>query len=404
MLDPPGAGRLPGHGRGERRRPAETVTLGTLMSLTGDLAAYGGPIQKATDLAAEQINAQGGFVGGKQLALTHRNDQTNAQAGVDAAQKLVSIDRVPAFVGALASSVTLPVAGSVSAPNQVVQISPASTAAEITTFKDNGFLFRTVASDTLQGVVLADLAQERGFNRVSVIYINNPYGAGLDKSFSEAFKEKGGQIVASTAFEPNQASYRGELRELAKSGSEALVVVAYPENGINIVRQALEEGFFTKFLFPDGMKAPEIIEAIGARFLNGTYGTAAEAKPGQEGTSRFARAYQARFGEVPPKPYMQEAYDAVFVLAMAIEKAGKATGPAIRDALSDILDPKGETVYAGEWQKARQLIKAGKKVRYEGASGLIAFDRNGDRSAATIGVWKIENGKIVTDRIIEVQR
>ncbi|HEX6971521.1 MAG TPA: ABC transporter substrate-binding protein, partial [Limnochordia bacterium] len=71
---------------------AESITLGTLMALTGDLAAYGGPIQRATDLAAEHINAQGGLLDGRMLVLAHRDAQTNPQAGVDAAQKLVSID------------------------------------------------------------------------------------------------------------------------------------------------------------------------------------------------------------------------------------------------------------------------------------------------------------------------
>ena len=88
------------------------------------------------------------------------------------------------------------VANAVAIPNDVVQISPASTAPELTYLADNGFLFRTTPSDALQGVVLGQVAREAGYDRVAIIYINNEYGQGLKDSFTRAFVEPAGKSPA----------------------------------------------------------------------------------------------------------------------------------------------------------------------------------------------------------------
>lgn len=379
---------------------AEPIKLGTLLSLTGDLAAYGPPIQRGADLAAKHINAQGGLLKGQPLVLVHRDDGTTEQTGIDAAQKLVSLDKVPAFVGALGSGVTLAVANSVSIPNQIVQISPSSTSPLLTSLRDNDFLFRTVPSDAFQGLVLGQLAAELGYKRISILYVNNPYGVGLAEKTKAAFEAKGGTVLASVPFQQGQDSYRGELQQaIAKGRPDALVLVAYVESGTTIVRQAVEGGFARKFLFSDGLKAPEIIRAIGKDILEGTYGTTA-APPEVNAFDFFRSEYEKNYGSLQDKPYTDTAYDALFVLALGIEKAGKATGPAIRDGIRAVLDPKGETVRAGEWAKAKRLIAEGKKIRYVGASGVITFDAAGDLASTTIGIWKITNGDIVQERTV----
>ncbi len=124
---------------------AEPVKIGTLLDLTGALEAYGKPIQNGAILAAEHINAAGGPLGRK-LELVHRDSQTDPTAGIDAAKKLVELDKVVAIVGALSSGVTIPVATSVTIPSGIVQISPASTSPQITYLQDNDLLFRTCPS------------------------------------------------------------------------------------------------------------------------------------------------------------------------------------------------------------------------------------------------------------------
>jgi len=130
-------------------------------------------------------------------------------------------------------------------------------------------------------------------------------------------------------------------------------------------------------------------------------GTAPTSMPGGKGPELFTELYEEEFGEIPPKPYIDTSYDAAFVLALAIEKAGSTEGPAIRDAIGEVLAEDGMVVNINEWSKAKELIEAGEKIRYEGASGPVLFNDVGD-SMGAIGIWKIEDGDIVNDSI-EVQ-
>lgn len=378
------------------------VVIGTLMGLTGGLAPYGMPIQNATDLAVLDINNQGGVLGGRLLVAAHRDAATSEQVGVDAASKLVNIDGAVAIVGALGSGITIAAAQSVAIPNGVVMVSPASTSPTITSLDDDGYLFRTVLSDAMQGVALGDLALDLGYDTVSVIYLNSPYGQGLYEEFKAAYEAKGGRILGAAPYDQGKSSYRGELQAVTRNGTpDALVVIAYvQQGGTLIMRQALEGGFATKFLLPDGMKSPEIIEALGAGILEGTYGTAPSTS---ETSTGFIDRYTEQFGTPPPQPYMAEAYDAVFLVAMAIEKAGSTDRAAIRDALTDLLDENGAEVVAGDWAAAKEAIAAGKKIRYLGASGSFLLDENGDRTSGSVEVWKITGGEIVSDRIVSFE-
>jgi ABC-type branched-subunit amino acid transport system substrate-binding protein len=374
---------------------AQDLKIGALMPMTGDLSAYGEADLSGIQLAAEEINAAGGKV-----EIVVADTQTNPQAGVDAAQKLVNVEGVNAIVGALSSGVTIPVATSITSREGVLQITSASTSPTITTLKDNDFLFRTVPSDAFQGIALAKLVKEKGVKDVSIIYVNNAYGQGLADAFAEAYKGMDGKVTESVPFEAGQASYRGELQRLKGGDAEALVVVAYPENGTVILKQSLEGGYFDKFIFTDGMKAPEIVEQIGADYVNGSYGSVPQS-PESEGLTKFQDAYKAKHGEIPPLPYIDTAYDATILIALAAVKAGSNDRTAIRDALRDVASAPGEKVGPGDYAKAVELLKAGKDINYEGAAGSQDFDENGD-VPGTIGMWSFEDGKIVDGGLIDL--
>lgn len=378
---------------------AEPLKIGVLVPLTGDLQSYGEPALKAAQLAAKEINAAGGVLG-ESVQIASGDTQTSPQPGVAAAQKLVNIEGVDAIFGALSSGVTIPVAQSVSKPERIPQISSASTSPVITSLDDGDFLFRTVPSDAFQGVALSEVTQEKGYENVSIIYINNDYGKGLADAFTKAYEKAGGTVSASVAYEQGQAAYRGELQQAANDAAEALVLIGYPENGQTILRQALEGGFFRNFVFTDGMKAPELVDNLGAQYLEGSVGTVPQARADSPGAQHFSSAYESEYDSLPPKPYLDTAYDAFYLLSLAAQAAGTTDSVAIRDQLRAVANPPGEQVGPGEFEKAVKLLEAGKEIDYQGASGSVNFDGNGD-VPGTFGEWTFKDGKVVTNRIFE---
>ena len=374
------------------------IKIGLIVPLTGDLGAFGEGMVNGARLAIEEINAEGGVLG-QALRLAIGDTQTKPQAGVDTAQKLVAIEGVSVLLGAQSSGVTIPVALSVSKVQKVLQISAASTSPTITTLDDGDFLFRTVPSDLYQGLALAEVVHETGYRNLAILYVNNDYGDGLARSFEQAFAALGGATSVALAYEPGNPSYRGELAAAARGGGEALLLIGYPEYGITILRQALEEGYFQKFVFPDGMKSPVIIEQIG-HYLEGAIGTnpapLAEAAPVQH----FRRSYEERYGEPPAAPFIDGVYDALYLVALAMERAKSADRVAIRDALRAVAGPPGIKVRPGEWAEAKALIAEGREVDYVGAAGDHDFDAAGD-VAGTFAFWRIEDGAFVTIKVFK---
>lgn len=376
-----------------------TYTVGALLPITGDLQAYGTASLNGVKLAVQQINDQGGVLNGT-LAVSVGDTQTKPQAGISAAQRLVSVNGVFGIVGAMSSGVTIPVAQSVTDSAGVPLISPASTSPKITNLDDSDFLFRSVPSDAFQGVALGQVVSENGITNVGTMYINNDYGQGLADAFKAAFESRGGQVTAQVAYDPGNASYRGELAKASSRGATALVLIGYPENGITILKEAIQGGFFNKFIFTDGMKSPAVIKAVGAQYLDGSFGTSPEAVPGSNAAQLFKSAYNKQYGELPPQPYIDTAYDATFVLAMALEKARTSNPTKVRDALRQVANGPGTDIYPGQWSKAKQLIDSGQAVHYVGASGPVDFDKNGDVSGS-FGYWVIKNGEIQTVRVFQ---
>lgn len=192
--------------------PTEPLKIGAIMSQTGDLADYGPPILVAIELAIDEINASGG-VFGQDVLFASADDATTPEQGQSEARRLIDVEGVHAIIGALSSGVTQPIAENVASPANVLVISPASTAAAITTANDNDFLFRTPIQDAAQAIVLATLADELGYETMCILYVNTPYGQGLAESFTSEFEALGGTVKNSISIEADQTTYVSEIQQ-----------------------------------------------------------------------------------------------------------------------------------------------------------------------------------------------
>ncbi len=360
---------------------AEDVKVGALMGITGPLANFIPPILNAAKLAEADVNAGGGILGGGKFTLVVADGQAAAQPSVDAASKLVNLEEVAAIMGGLSSGATIAAANAVSIPNKVLQLSPTATAPTMTDIEDDDYLFRIVPSDNYQGQVLAKIVLDEGINKVAVAFVNNDYGVGIAGTFKTAYEAMGGTVTAYEKHEDKKNSYRGELATLASSGAEALVVIAYAGgSGAKIVKQSLENGFFDRFIGTDGLRDDLLIEQVGADALANSFFSAPTSPSDNPVAGPFHKRFDETYGEGSDKPFVDQAYDATMLLALAIEKAGSTDRTAVRDALREVSNAPGEVVVPGEWKKAVELIAAGKDINYEGVSGQHEFDKAGDVS------------------------
>jgi len=389
----------------------QEIKVGTLLALSGPLKEPGPEVQNGAILAAKQL-ASAGFT----IELIHADSQTSAMPATNAAKKLVEVDKVVAIVGAMASGVTMKVAESVTIPNSVLLISPSSTSPALTILeadKGNDFLFRTCPSDSLQGVILGKLAAGL-YKTASVIFVNNSYGQGLAEQFKRSFEKRGGKVKAMVSHEEKAAKFYTTMLRTAFEQSyvtrsfyisgrpDVLCAFSYPGHAKNYVKEAIESFKYKSFLFCDGSKSIEIIEAAGAENLEGMMGTAPGSPVGEQYLN-FVADFKTEFGKkVPPFPFITNAYDTMAVIGLAAYAAKvkdlPLTAKNIRDHLRPVANPPGEFIQPGEFKKAFALLKQGKDINYEGASGSVDFDEYGD-VLAPIEVWRYSSGKIATYRM-----
>jgi branched-chain amino acid transport system substrate-binding protein len=359
---------------------------GILFDFTGDLAEFGPNMMNGAKLAAKDIDDAGGVLG-QDIVLLQQDSQTSPTAAVDAARQLVESDKVSAVIGSLSSGVTLAVAEAVTIPDKVIQISPASTSPALTTVQDNDFLFRTTLSDAAQGLVLGQVANELGYKTVATLYVNNAYGQGLSENFAKSFEALGGTVTAQVPHEQEQASYLAELQKATAGNPDAIAALSYPESATVYLKEGFENNLLKNVLFCDGTKSTDIITAVGAAKLEGMEGTVSAAA---QIPADWQAEFVAEFGSLPPLPYIAESYDAVIMVALGAEKAQSTDPTAIRDAMRTLNDPAGEKVTSGGAgiQRALELIRSGKPINYQGASGFSGWDKNGDLPSGFIQIWK----------------
>ena len=375
------------------------VTVGLVMELTGPAGAYGQAGAKSVEMAFRDLNAAGG-AGGCKLVTDTRDSQSQGNMAVDAATQLVQVKKVPAVIGGIISSVTIPILTSVTSPAKVLQISPASSSPTLTELgrqgKTNGIFFRTITSDALQGVAAAKFAVDRGFKKLAVIHVNNDFGVNMAKEFSGAYKALGGQITSTTPYNEKQSSYQSEVTAGMRGAPDALYLISYPVDGATIARTWISQGGVRKFLLNDGMNSPDFIDSVGKDYLDEAYGTSSGTSPSAS-TEYFNANYKAFSGIDPSNPAADRSYDAGAIVGLAIAIAGSGDSAKLPDAVRQAVDPSGTVIHAGkdEFAKALALIKAGKPIRYEGVIGPVAFDKYGDITGP-FRLWKITDGKVTT--------
>lgn len=375
----------------------DQFTIGSVLPLTGDLSPFGPAAQNAVNLAVQQVNAAGG-VHGEDVRHVEQNSETREEAGRSAAEHLLNVERVDAIVGAMGSGITSAFVNSV-IDAQIPIISPSNTAPRFTDLDDDGWYFRTVPSDALQGPVMADLLLEHGRDEISIIMLNNDYGIGFGEALQQAYEENGGSVAEFVPYNPEGADFTTDVQTAVDADPDAVVLIGYPDTGAIVLRNALEQGYFDDdpipWYFSEGMNDQGFVTDFHGEadenVLDGFWGTL----PEQNEDDNFTADFEGAFGSSPAL-FSDRTYDAAMLLMLAAEHCECTGGADIQESLLAVQNAPGEEVVY-DAQRALDLIREGEDIIWTGASGPMEWDDVGDvdEEFAVFATWEIVDGEIV---------
>ena len=373
----------------------ETVRIGVLTPLTGGGATYGTGMSRAYALVADEINKAGG-ISGRKIQLFTEDDQTNPDAGVRGARKLVDVNKVHALMGTWSSAVTLavaPIAVAANIPLFCVSSSPA-----ISGLKDNDLVYRTAYRQDVISGVYALAAQKIGAKTAGMMILNNPYGIGLRDSFPDKFGKVGGRIAGQATYNANQPSYRSEIQAALGSKPDVVLFGGYTPDGIQVFREWFQLGLGGTWMGPGFALDQKFIQGVGAQVAEGTVVVEGAPNSASSAYKNLNQLYRAAHGE-DAEYFAAMAYDHLMVVALAILAAkGDSSGDAIKANLRVVANAPGKVV--GTWAEAEPLVRKGEKVNYEGASSAVDFDEAGD-TKSDFGLYRIKGGKWVLEQVIK---
>lgn len=348
--------------------PAEVIKLGHVAPLTGGIAHLGKDNENGARLAVEEINAAGGIkLGDKtyKLELVAEDDKGDPKEGTIAAQKLVDAG-VVAVVGHLNSGTTIP-ASKIYTDASIAQVSPSATNPKYT---DQGFktTYRVVANDNQQGAVLANYAKDAlKAKTVAIIDDRTAYGQGLADVFEKVAKEGGIKVVTREFTNDKATDFNAILTKVKAGKPEVIMYGGMDATAGPMAKQMKQLGIKSVLLAGDGVCSPEFVKLAGdaAEVLNCSM--AGEAVEKLAKGEEFKNKYKARFNQ-DVQVYSPYSYDAVYVIADAIKRAGKADRAAVTAAMP--------------------------ATNLPGLTGTISFDEKGDIKGGAISMFKIKDGKL----------
>lgn len=361
------------------------IKLGTLTPLTGAGGVYGPVMRDAVAAVVKEVNAAGGVLG-RQIDLVSEDDQTNPEAAVRAARKLIDVDKVSAIIGTWASSVTTAVA-----PlcwESKTALFTVSGADSITALPHQGFIFRTQPNSKLQVRFASNFMLDEGAKRYAFIGPQTPFAqSSIDIMTEEAKKRNAG--MDSLIYENDKTSYRSEVDRILRGNPDWLLLGGYTPDTMVLLRDVYRAGFKGKMLgFAYAVNAKMLAE-LPKEVTEGVYTFQPSPAIGSSALSRLMKLINRQDID----PYTAQTYDHINLALLAIARAKASTGQAIRDSVRQISQGGGKAVdNALDGLKA---VNAGEKVDYSGASGPCDFADTGDITGTKFRYEQVKDAKFV---------
>jgi branched-chain amino acid transport system substrate-binding protein len=357
------------------------LVVGTVLPQTGSLAFLGPPEFAGVDLAVEQINDAGGVNGQKVKVLVGDSGDTTTNIASQTVDRQLSQD-ADVIIGAASSAVSLTIIDKITSAG-VLQISPANTSPELSTYPDNGLYARTAPPDTFQGQVLGDLVASDGATTISMLALDDAYGTGLADNVEKAFTAAGGTVASKQIYDPQAKSFEAEVGEAKAANPEAIVLIGFEESS-KIIQEMIKQGVGpadVPLYLVDGNLSNSLYADLPSGVMQGTKGTL----PGAEASGDFQDQLLKVNPDLKDFSYGPEAYDAVTIAALAAVAAGNDSGEAIAQNLTEVTSG-GEKCAA--YQECLDLLNDGQDIDYDGQSGPIEMNDVGDPGQAVMGIYE----------------
>ena len=346
----------------QTKKEPEVIKIGAILPLTGGGAKYGEEAKNGIELAIEDLK-------NSKIEVLYEDDQGTANGAVNAFNKLVESAKVPVIIGPMYSSTALAIAP-LGQRKKVVIFSPSASSPDLTEAGD--YFFRNWPSDIYEGNEMAKFAHDTlNLKTIAILSVNLDYGVGLTKVFEKVFKSLGGQILTTEYYDQGATDFRTQLSKIKSLNPEAIYLPGYYSEIGLILKQAKEIGIKTRFLSCVGFDNPKVLEIAGSAaegvvFARPYYDPESEDPVIKSFVERFTQKYG-----VAPGIYAAHAYDALKIIAQAIEKGGYSAD-GIKEALYSISGFPGVTGSTsfdenGDVEKPIQIMKVmqGRFMRYE---------------------------------------
>lgn len=376
----------------------EAVKFGFLNGLSGDYSPWGEPSLVGAQIAIDEINAAGGVLG-RPVELIVEDNLSTVEGAVSGYAKLSEVDNIDAL-GGIESDGAIALLDTV-ADEQVPTLCPACGTTELDD-KGGDWIFRITASDTDGGIIAAQFARDRGFERVAILVQQTEGTLSPAQIFRDVWENKvGGEIVAEVGFDPGRSSYQAEVQQAFDADPDAVYLAAGFEAGVPILREWERRNYGGTIIMSPDLIVPEISSLTPA--LEGGVALAAIAgfDEGTPSYESFAAEYETRTGQPPSEGlYEPNQYDQYIALALAMTAAGSVEGSEVRDAIPSVLNPPGTPVFS--YAEGLAALEAGDDIDYQGSSSSLDLNEFGNLDSPIMGEMQIVDGEWIQVATIEL--
>jgi branched-chain amino acid transport system substrate-binding protein len=361
-----------------------TLVVGKLLPQSGDLSAIFKSLDTPINMAIQEINDAGG-VNGKPVVTKAADDGTSADVASTSLDTLLNSDKVDVILGAASSTTTLGIIDKIKT-GQAVQCSGSNTSSELTTADSGGFYLRTAPPDKFQGPALAQLVINDGKSKVAILTRNDSYGTGFGDALETALKDGGADVVLNAVYDPAAADFRSDVGKVKAASPDAVIVIGLNDDGGKVIKEMIAQNIGPKqvqIYTADGMQGSSFYKAVDASnpaVVENMKGTAPAAAPSGV-THPFNAAYAKTGLDTIFSSYY---YDCTILVALAAQAAGSDDPSKIKAKIEEV-SKGGEKCQA--YKDCLALLKDGKDIDYDGASGPVDLDENREPTVGVYDVW-----------------